>query len=383
MSRAATPARVPAPRLAAGPAWPPTSRRSRPARRARARRNCCGSPTRTSSPPSRRRPRTQLLAAVEAISERRLRGELAAAGCWALLPPRRALPAGLRDAADAPWALIGRGDPALLGELADPAGVVTVVGARRASSYGREVARELGRDLAAAGIVVVSGLAFGIDACAHRGALEAGPHGRRARLRRRRRLPGGAPLALAAGPRARPRPLRAAAGNRRLALDLPGPQPDHGRAGRDDRRGRGGGALRLADHGRPRRRPRPRPRRGAGPGQLARLGRAQQPAGRRRLPRPRRPGRARRDARARASRRAERARPAARPGRRRVLEAVERGRGHLRRGRRRPRPLRRRGRRGPRRPRGAAATSPARCSASTPTDPAPAGRVRASRSGGR
>ena len=36
------------------------------------------------------------------------------------------------------------------------------------------MARELGRELAAAGLVVVSGLAFGIDACAHRGALEAG-----------------------------------------------------------------------------------------------------------------------------------------------------------------------------------------------------------------
>ena len=51
---------------------------------------------------------------------------------------------------------------------------MTVVGARRASSYGREVARELARELAAAGQVVVSGLAFGIDACAHRGALEGG-----------------------------------------------------------------------------------------------------------------------------------------------------------------------------------------------------------------
>ena len=49
-----------------------------------------------------------------------------------------------------------------------------MVGARRASTYGREVARELGRELAAAGLVVVSGLAFGIDACAHRGALESG-----------------------------------------------------------------------------------------------------------------------------------------------------------------------------------------------------------------
>jgi DNA processing protein len=51
---------------------------------------------------------------------------------------------------------------------------VTIVGARRATSYGREVARELGRDLARAGMVVLSGLAFGIDACAHRGALDAG-----------------------------------------------------------------------------------------------------------------------------------------------------------------------------------------------------------------
>ncbi len=48
------------------------------------------------------------------------------------------------------------------------------MGSRRATSYGREVARELGRDLAAAGLVVCSGLAFGVDACAHRGALEGG-----------------------------------------------------------------------------------------------------------------------------------------------------------------------------------------------------------------
>jgi DNA processing protein len=51
---------------------------------------------------------------------------------------------------------------------------VTVVGARRATSYGREISRELGRELAAAGMVVFSGLSFGVDACAHRGALDAG-----------------------------------------------------------------------------------------------------------------------------------------------------------------------------------------------------------------
>jgi len=115
----------------------------------------------------------QILARIAAIPERRLFDDLRAAQCWACCRHDPLYPTGLRDAADAPWALIGRGDPALLGEL-EPEAVVTVVGARRASSYGREIARELGRELAATGIVVVSGLAFGIDGCAHRGALDAG-----------------------------------------------------------------------------------------------------------------------------------------------------------------------------------------------------------------
>jgi DNA processing protein len=51
---------------------------------------------------------------------------------------------------------------------------VAVVGARACSPYGSQVARRLGRELAAAGLVVVSGLARGIDGEAHRGALEAG-----------------------------------------------------------------------------------------------------------------------------------------------------------------------------------------------------------------
>jgi DNA processing protein len=54
--------------------------------------------------------------------------------------------------------------------LARPA--VAVVGARASSGYGSSVARSLGRELASAGLVVVSGLARGVDAEAHRGALE-------------------------------------------------------------------------------------------------------------------------------------------------------------------------------------------------------------------
>ena len=70
-------------------------------------------------------------------------------------------------------------DPAPLlfcrGSLPDPSLVhVAVIGTRRASSIGREVARALGMGLAEAGVVVVSGLALGIDGEAHRGALLAG-----------------------------------------------------------------------------------------------------------------------------------------------------------------------------------------------------------------
>ena len=115
----------------------------------------------------------QLLARVTALPEVKMGEELALADCWACCRHDELYPASLRDASDAPWALIGRGSPGLLEGL-EPHEVVTIVGARRATSYGREIARELGRELAAAGMTVVSGLAFGIDGCAHRGALDGG-----------------------------------------------------------------------------------------------------------------------------------------------------------------------------------------------------------------
>jgi DNA processing protein len=80
-----------------------------------------------------------------------------------------AYPAGLRELADPPAVLHVLGDP---GAVRD-GDAVAVVGARRASSYGVEVARGLGRGLSAARIPVVSGLALGIDSAAHAGAIEA------------------------------------------------------------------------------------------------------------------------------------------------------------------------------------------------------------------
>ena len=66
--------------------------------------------------------------------------------------------------------------PAVLGVLGElPAGpAVAIVGMRRSSPAGAEFARHLAAELAASGAVVVSGLAFGIDAAAHRGCLEVG-----------------------------------------------------------------------------------------------------------------------------------------------------------------------------------------------------------------
>ena len=104
------------------------------------------------------------------FDERAYLERLAAAGHRFL--PRSApdFPPLLRAIHDPPAGLFLRGaaEPEL---LARPA--VAIVGARACSGYGSSVGRSLARDLAAAGLVVVSGLARGIDAEAHRGALEA------------------------------------------------------------------------------------------------------------------------------------------------------------------------------------------------------------------
>ena len=81
------------------------------------------------------------------------------------------LPLLLRSIHDPPAGLFVRG--AAPPEMLDrPA--VAIVGARACSGYGASVARSLARELAAAGLVVVSGLARGVDGEAHRGALDAG-----------------------------------------------------------------------------------------------------------------------------------------------------------------------------------------------------------------
>lgn len=83
-----------------------------------------------------------------------------------------AYPEALRDLPAPPAVLYVAGGLQRLAALRDPPGVA-VVGSRRPSAYGTEIARTLAADLACAGLPVVSGMALGIDAAAHQGALDA------------------------------------------------------------------------------------------------------------------------------------------------------------------------------------------------------------------
>ena len=90
------------------------------------------------------------------------------AGVAVMVAGGAGFPAVLTVDPEPPAVLFARGDPAALDGRR-----VAVVGTRRCTRYGREVAYELGRDLAESGVRVVSGLALGIDGAAHRGALAA------------------------------------------------------------------------------------------------------------------------------------------------------------------------------------------------------------------
>jgi DNA processing protein len=87
----------------------------------------------------------------------------------ALSPADARYPSRLAEVPDAPATLHVRGALADADALA-----VAIVGSRRATPYGLEVAETLAADLAARGVTIVSGLARGIDAAAHRGALRVG-----------------------------------------------------------------------------------------------------------------------------------------------------------------------------------------------------------------
>jgi DNA processing protein len=101
------------------------------------------------------------------------RERCAAAGVEAVCRCHDDYPPALHELSAPPAVLFVLGGVARLRTLL-AAAPVALVGARRASPYGRAVARSLGRELGAAGVTVISGLALGVDSAAHRGALDAG-----------------------------------------------------------------------------------------------------------------------------------------------------------------------------------------------------------------
>src|SRR5690349_5242735 len=105
------------------------------------------------------------------MTELALAAYAAASGKHVLSAADPPFPLSLGAIFDPPVGLFVRGGGELE-LLARPS--VAIVGARSCSSYGAHVARTFGRELAAAGLVVVSGMARGVDGEAHRGALEAG-----------------------------------------------------------------------------------------------------------------------------------------------------------------------------------------------------------------
>ncbi len=112
----------------------------------------------------------EIITRVRRLDADALRAAYPAAGLVGVCRHDPRYPSALLDDRAPPAVLGTRGDPRLLGGGAS----IAVVGTRRCSSDGAEVARGLGRGLAVAGVAVVSGMALGIDSAAHEGALAAG-----------------------------------------------------------------------------------------------------------------------------------------------------------------------------------------------------------------
>ena len=112
-------------------------------------------------------PKRRFAAAARATDPAEVGERYRRAGVQILLPGQGGYPSRLVGDPGAPAVLFSHGDPSVLEDRRQ----VAIVGTRSATPYGRQVAADLGRDLASAGVVVVSGLARGIDGAAHAGAL--------------------------------------------------------------------------------------------------------------------------------------------------------------------------------------------------------------------
>src|SRR5580704_3578016 len=105
-------------------------------------------------------------------AEKELAGVQKIAGCRLINWTEPEYPQTLLQIYDPPVLLYVRGDPQVLNFPS-----LSIVGTRRPTLYGTQMAQRLGRDLAARGLVIVSGLARGIDAIGHQGGMDANGRG--------------------------------------------------------------------------------------------------------------------------------------------------------------------------------------------------------------
>ncbi|MGH9208741.1 MAG: DNA-processing protein DprA, partial [Acidimicrobiales bacterium] len=118
-------------------------------------------------------PARKFSAAARKTDVREVEGWYSRAGVQVLLPGRAGYPSMLIGDPGAPAVLFALGEPGV------PEGRprVAIVGTRSATHYGRQVASDLASELASAGVVVVSGLARGIDGAAHAGVVRGARDG--------------------------------------------------------------------------------------------------------------------------------------------------------------------------------------------------------------
>jgi DNA processing protein len=112
-------------------------------------------------------PRRKFLPAARTTDVREVADRYVRAGVQVLLPGQARYPSTLVGDPGAPAVLFALGEPT----VAEGRPRVAIVGTRSATHYGRQVASDLGSELAAAGVTVVSGLARGIDGAAHAGVV--------------------------------------------------------------------------------------------------------------------------------------------------------------------------------------------------------------------
>ena len=130
-------------------------------------------PSHLSSSPLSSRMQETITAQKPHLDPNREMGKLVKENIWIVTQESKEFPAILKEIPQSPLALYGQGSPSLLSLDTESRSRIGIVGTRKPTRYGSEAAEIITRELAARGIIIVSGLATGIDTIAHKSALDS------------------------------------------------------------------------------------------------------------------------------------------------------------------------------------------------------------------